>query len=717
MSKEKLVVIGNGMAGVKCVDEIIKLAPEKFKITVIGNEPHPNYNRILLSKVLQGDSSIDSIVINDWSWYDEKGIHLFTGETVTQIHSDSQYVTTLSGIRIDYDYLIIATGSSAFIPPIAGVHKSGVISFRNVEDCKTMIDYAKKYKKAAVIGGGLLGLEAARGLLNLGMETDVIHNAPYLMNRQLDRTSADMLRKELEGQGMRFWLSKETESITGLNRAKGIRFTNGSSLEADLIVISVGIRPNIELAKKSGIETNRAIVVDDYMRTSMPNVYAVGECAEHNGVAYGLVAPLYEQGKVLAGIICGEKTEPYTGSVPYAQLKVSGVEVFSVGDIQKEEADTAVQLYDGIRGTYKKVTMKDGKVRGAILFGDTAEGTSLLGLVKRGASVSELTAPSNGPYSGGQDEIAANMSDREIVCACNAVNKSAIMCAVIEDGMQTTEQVRDCTKASSSCGGCRPMVAAIVQYALRHGKDALAATASPVCSCTDVSHEMLKASIAANSFSSSNEVMKALGWKSLSGCNTCSSAIDYYLALYNPEAAKQDFSNLATRSCNDLSVGVNPDIEHGIGADEYDTRSLAKELQSYSGGLPYPSPVRAAITSSIRNRAGVLVHDIGITGAPAGWEIYAGGHSELPVKQGQLVGIAESDKLAVMLSVSCLQLYRERADYEEPLWKWVEREGIVEIREMLYDVDYRQELVDRAEASSITGKIEERLGESICGNC
>ncbi|KRE25168.1 nitrite reductase large subunit NirB [Paenibacillus sp. Soil522] len=716
MSKEKLVVIGNGMAGIKCVDEIIKLAPEKFQITVIGNEPHPNYNRILLSKVLQGDSDIESIVINDWAWYDERGIHLFTGETVTQIHSEAQYVTTLSGIRIDFDYLIIATGSSAFIPPIAGVHKSGVISFRNIEDCQTMIKYAKKYKKAAVIGGGLLGLEAARGLLNLGMETDVIHNAPYLMNRQLDRKAAEMLRKELEEQGMRFWLSKETESITGLNRAKGIRFTNGSSLEADLIVISVGIRPNIELAKKSGIETNRAIVVDDYMRTSMPNVYAVGECAEHRGVAYGLVAPLYEQGKVLASIICGEESEPYKGSVPYAQLKVSGVEVFSVGNINKEEADTAIQLYDGIRGTYKKVTMIDGKVRGAILFGDTAEGTSLLGLVKRGASISELTAPSSAADSGGLDEAAANMPDRETVCACNAVNKSAIMCAVIEDGLQTTEQVRDCTKASSSCGGCRPMVAAVVQYALRHGKEALAATAPPVCGCTDVSHEMLKASIAAHSYSNMNEVKTALGWKSISGCSICTSAIDYYSALYHSEAAKQNYSNSTDESCNDLSVGVHPDKEARIDA-KFDSRLLGRELQSYYDGLPFPSPVRAAVTSSLRNPAGVLVHDIGITGAPAGWEIYAGGHSELPVKQGQLVGIAESDNDAVMLSVSCLQLYRERADYGEPLWKWIEREGIVEIREMLFDGDYRMDLVDRAEASAITKKNEERLGESICGNC
>jgi nitrite reductase (NADH) large subunit len=289
------------------------------------------------------------------------------------------------------------------------------------------------------------------------------------------------------------------------------------------------------------------------------------------------------------------------------------------------------------------------------------------------------------------------------------------MCAVIEDGMQTTDQVRDCTKASSSCGGCRPMVTAIVQYALRHGKEALAATTPPVCGCTDVSHELLKASIADHSYSNKNEVKVALGWKSLSGCPTCTAAIQYYSELYHPEAAKQNFSNGTDESCSDLSVGVYPDKGAGIDA-EFDSRLIGQELQSSCGSLSFPSPVRAAITSSLRNPAGVLVHDIGITGAPAGWELYAGGHSELPVKQGQLVGIAETDKDAVMLSVSCLQLYRERAEYGEPLWKWIEREGIVEIREMLFDGNYQLDLVDRAEASAITKKNEERLGESICSN-
>ncbi|MCA0754304.1 nitrite reductase large subunit NirB [Paenibacillus sp. N4] len=713
MNRKKLVVIGNGMAGVKCVEEICNLAPDRFQITIFGSEPRPNYNRIMLSKVLQGDSAIDEITINDYAWYEDRGIRLFTGETVVRIQKEAGYVETQSGLRADYDYLIIATGSSAFIPPIAGINKPGVIAFRNIDDCNTMITYAKKYRKAAVIGGGLLGLEAARGLLNLGMETDVVHNAPYLMNRQLDRMSAELLRKELEGQGMRFWLSKDTESITGLTRAKGIRFSNGAALEADLIVVSVGIRPNIELARGSGIDTNRAIVVDDYMRTSVPNIFAVGECAEHRGIAYGLVAPLYEQGKVLAKTLCEEETAPYTGSVPYAQLKVSGVEVFSVGEINENDADTALQTYDGIRGTYKKVTMKNGIVSGAILFGDTTEGTSLLNLVKRQAPISALASASGSSDSQDQSELVAAMPDRETVCACNAVNKSQIMCAVLEDGLETCDQVRDRTKASSSCGGCKPMVAAIVKYALKHGKDAMLASAPPICGCTDLSHEQLKAAVAEGDFAHKEEAMLALGWRSKSGCDECGPSMEYYLSLWQPANPAAAAASGRGASPTGLSVGIVANDEHER-KEGYDSQSLGTELYHVGESLTFPVPMRAVVTSGLHNPAGVLVHDIGITGAPAGWEVYAAGHAENPVKQGQLIGIAESDEEALELSAACLQLYRERADYGEPMWKWMEKEGIIEIREMLFDSGYRKELTGRIRVVEAAAASEERFGERIC---
>lgn len=392
MGKPRLVVVGNGMAGMRCVEHICDFAPDRYEITVFGNEPHPNYNRIMLSKVLQGGTNVDDITIHDWAWYTERGISLYTGETVLRVDPGQQRIYTASGRVEPYDRLIIATGSSAFMPKIPGIHKPGVTAFRNIADCERMMEASRTYKHAAVIGGGLLGLEAARGLLNLGMEVDVIHNALYLMNRQLDASAAEMLKRELTQQGMRFLVEKRTERILGRKRAEGLQFSDGSRLGADLIVLAVGIRPNISVAEASGIRTNRAIVVDDYMQTSADHVYAIGECAEHRGIVYGLVAPLYEQARVLAMHLCGRHTEPYPGSIPYAQLKVSGVEVFSAGLIQGGDCETALQHFDGVKGTYKKVTMKNGRIAGAVLFGDTSEGTELLGYLKRRAPVSALKA-------------------------------------------------------------------------------------------------------------------------------------------------------------------------------------------------------------------------------------------------------------------------------------------------------------------------------------
>lgn len=693
MNKQKLVVIGNGMAGVRCVEEILKLDPDRFQITIFGSEPRPNYNRILLSKVLQGNSAMDEIIINDWSWYDEHGIRLYTGETVVKIDSARKIVETKSGLKAEYDALIVATGSSPFIPPIDGVRKPGVIAFRNMDDCRIMMEHAEKYRKAAVIGGGLLGLEAARGLLNLGMETDVIHNAPYLMNRQLDYMSAELLRKELEAQGMRFWLSANTESITGRSRAKGIRFASGASIEADLVIVAVGIIPNVELAKNSGIRTNRAIVVDDYMRTSVPDIYAVGECAEHRGIAYGLVAPLYEQGKVLAHLLCrpNEEGSPYTGSVPSAQLKVSGVEMFSVGEIQEQVAGTALQIYDGMKGTYKKVTMMDGVVCGAILYGDTSEANALLQLVKQNAPVSALAAQAAQQGAGNQDEQIAAMPDKETVCACNAVSKSTIMRCVIEDGLETAQQVKEKTKASGSCGGCKSMVEAIVSYAKRKGSLDSSASA-PICACTDCSHEQAKQAILQGTGGTVSQIMAALGWKRETGCDVCVPALRYYLALRTGDVSQPAEGDATGKSYIGMSVTVADDRDPASLLN-YDARTLGDELSLIGRKLAFPTKLKAVVASGLHQAAGVLVHDIGITDSPAGWQIYVAGHAENPVKQGQLLGIAESYSEALELSAACLQLYRENAEFMEPLWKWVEREGLVELRETLFDTDYRRALI------------------------
>ncbi|AYB44887.1 nitrite reductase large subunit NirB [Paenibacillus lautus] len=704
MKRKKLVVVGNGMAGIRCVEEILKLGPELFDITIFGAEPRPNYNRILLSKVLQGEHSLQDIILNDWSWYERHGIRLWTGEAVHHIDVKARCIVTLSGRREGYDALILATGSSPFVPPIPGTDKEGVISFRTVDDCTKMTEMSKVYTKAAVIGGGLLGLEAARGLLHLGMETHVVHNAPYIMNRQLDRTAANMLQRELESQGMRFHLAMDTTRIVGRTRAQGLRFIDGTRLDADVVVLAVGIRPNVELAQRSGLLTGRAILVDDYMRTSEPNIYAVGECAEHRGISYGLIAPLYEQGKVLARVICELQAEPYGGSIPYSQLKVSGVDVFSAGAISGSETETAIQQYDAVSRTYKKVIMHKGRVTGAILFGDTTEGSALLSMVKKGAAVSELI-PQEGIVSSA--EVAAQtLPDHETVCACNGVSKAEIMQAVTDRNLQSTDEVKQLTRASGSCGGCRPMVDALVKHA-RSGKRGSQRAANtpvevPVCECTKLGHSSLKQAIAhavSQGCHTISDFMLHQGWKKPGGCMACRPALRYYLEMTGTENGDEPVQK-TWHDVSDADHGLYQGVRVWMG-DTEGLRMEAAGIQRIGEWLRHrwqevslPYPVHAGVSDRLASSVSILVQGIGISASPAGWEVYLGGHADHPVREGQLIGVAEREEDVMQLVSACLQWYRQNGLYEEPLWKWVERTGVTSIREHVLDHDLQRELAE-----------------------
>lgn len=740
MSRKKLVVVGNGMAGVKCVEEIINLEPNAYEIVIYGTEPRPNYNRIMLSKVLQGEHSIQDIIMNDWTWYAERKIRLCTGETVHRIEPRDKFIETESGKRETYDILILATGSSPFIPPIPGMDKERVMSFRTIDDCTRMAKYSKEYRKAAVIGGGLLGLEAARGLLHLGMEAVVVHNAPYIMNRQLDYEAASMLQAELEAQGMSFLLNKNTQKITGRSQAQGLLFTDGSKLEAQVVIVAVGIRPNVDLARRSGIATQRAVVVDDYMRTSVPDIYAVGECAEHRGISYGLVAPLYEQGKVLARTLCGQEIPGYAGSVPYSQLKVSGVDVFSAGEISGDLLQTAVQHLDGIQGTYKKVLMQAGRIRGAILFGNTVEGTALLGLVRRGADIAELAPREDVPDPA--ETAAAALPSQDTVCACSNVTKAAILKAIQERGLETVEQVKQQTKASGSCGGCKPMVAALLKHAQRVKRDGGAdisadadaaekkSTVMPVCRCTDMGHEELKrrldvmvtadpdktrspnlesgvAPVGEKQFTS---LLKQLKWQSELGCSVCLPAVRYYAHISRliPYSVEKEL-----KTGLEHHQGIHLYSDHHISSLASSTAAgdLETQLRIMWKNAVMPSQVNIGIASGIRSPVSALVADIGLLASPAGWEIYAGGHAGHPVKEGLLLGTADSAQQAADLSSACLQWYRQTAWFDEPLWMWTERLGIMLIRETLLDTRLQHELgfireqergVDAAQAERIS---------------
>jgi nitrite reductase (NADH) large subunit len=535
VEKKKLVLVGNGMAGVRAIEEILKISEDLFDITIFGSEPHPNYNRILLSKVLQGDTEVKDITLNDWEWYEENNITLYTGETVTKINSDKMVVETEKGRVVPYDELIIATGSVPFILPIPGADKQGVTAFRDIKDTDVMLEASKKYKKAAVIGGGLLGLEAARGLLNLGMDVSVVHLAPTLMERQLDETAGRLLQKELENQGMKFLLEKATEEIYGADRVEGLKFKDGTHLEADLVVMAVGIKPNIELAKESGLSVNRGIIVNDYLQTDLPHVYSVGECAEHNGIPYGLVAPLYEQAKALAGHICGQETAPYKGSVLSTQLKVSGVEVFSAGDFMEGEDKKSLKIFDEQDGIYKKIVLKGNKIVGAVLFGDSKEGNRLFSMIKKEADISDTEKISILQPIGGEagESLVASMSADEIICGCNGVSKGAIVQAIQEKGCSSVDEIKACTSASRSCGGCKPLVADVLQLTLGSEFDASAQKES-ICGCTTLSRDEVVDEIRAKGLKHIREVMNVLDWGTEEGCSKCRPALNYYLAMVNP---------------------------------------------------------------------------------------------------------------------------------------------------------------------------------------
>jgi nitrite reductase (NADH) large subunit len=388
--KEKLVLIGNGMAGMRTIDELFKLAPDKYEITVFGAEPHGNYNRIMLSPVLAGDKTIDDIITHDIEWYERKGIKLYTNTTVKEIDRVNKLVIAEDGIIANYDKLIIATGSNPFMLPLPGRDLEGVISFRDINDVNEMIKTAKTHKKAVVIGGGLLGLEAANGLRIQGMDVTVVHRSESLMNMQLDADAAALMQTELEATGLKFLMNHDTEALTGNGRVEKIRFKDGTEIEADLVVMAVGVRPNIELVKASGILCERGILVDDTMQTYTPNIYAVGECVQHRTLTFGLVAPLFEQAKVCANHLAEMGISIYLTAPTATKLKVTGINLFSAGDFLGDEDSEVLTYRDESRFVYKKLVLNNNKIIGTVLYGDTQDGNWYFSMLSEQKDISAI---------------------------------------------------------------------------------------------------------------------------------------------------------------------------------------------------------------------------------------------------------------------------------------------------------------------------------------
>lgn len=548
MKKMKLVVVGNGMAGIRSIEELLKLDRGLYDITVFGSEPHPNYNRILLSPVLTGEQTLQDIILNDRGWYEEHGITLYTNSTVTQIHRARKEVASDDGKTARYDRLLLATGSKPFMLPVPGTDLEGVITFRDIRDVNLMIEAASRLKKAVVIGGGLLGLEAANGLASRGMQVSVVHLGASLLDRQLDGPSAALLQASLRNRGLDFLMERQTEAILGNEHGavRGIRFKDGSELATDLVVMAVGIRPNTDLADAAGIYTDRGIVVNDTLQTYDPSIYAVGECVSHRGMAYGLVAPLFEQAKVAANHLALHGIGRYTGSTTSTKLKVTGIDVFSAGEFMGGAGTEAITLADPTGGVYKKLVIRDDKLIGACLYGDTVDGAWYFRLIREGKSIGELREHlmfgegSIGDTGHSGENSIAGMPDSTEICGCNGVCKGAIVKAIREKGLFTVDEIKKHTKAASSCGSCTGLVEQILINCIGGAADIKPKSEKAVCACADYTHGELRKAIREQHLTSIPETMRFLEWRSPDGCATCRPALNYYLMSTWPGEARDD---------------------------------------------------------------------------------------------------------------------------------------------------------------------------------
>jgi nitrite reductase (NADH) large subunit len=552
LTRQRLVVVGNGMAGIRTLEELLKIAPGLYDITVFGAEPHPNYNRILLSPVLAGEQTVEQIILNPWSWYAEHGITLHSGRVVTAIDRVRRVVRSADGLEAGYDRLLLATGSLPFMLPVPGRELRGVVAYRDIADTQAMIEAAARHTHAVVIGGGLLGLEAANGLRARGMHVSVVHLMPWLMERQLDETAAGLLQRSLEQRGLHFELQAHTDSLLGdaAGRVCAVRLKDGRELPAQLVVMAAGIRPHTALAESAGLLCQRGVVVDDTLQTvTDPRIYAVGECASHRGVAYGLVAPLFEQGKVCATHLAQFGIGRYSGSQVSTKLKVTGIDLFSAGNFQGGEGCEDIVLSDPVGGVYKKLVIQGNKLVGACLYGDTVDGSWYFKLMRERRSVGDIrdklmfgqnfTVSNIGDVGHQGHARAAAMADDDEVCGCNGVSKGAICKAIKDKGLFTLDEVRKHTKASASCGSCTGLVEQLLMFTA--GGDYSAAPGlKAMCGCTELGHQAVRDAIRERRLLTIADVQSTLGWRTPDGCASCRPALNYYLVSTWPKEAQDD---------------------------------------------------------------------------------------------------------------------------------------------------------------------------------
>ncbi|MCO1964013.1 NAD(P)/FAD-dependent oxidoreductase [Pseudomonas aeruginosa] len=715
MKKIKLVMVGNGMAGVRTLEELLKLNSDFYDITVFGAEPHPNYNRILLSPVLAGEQTFEEIVLNDLNWYAENGIKLLLDRKVVQIDRVRRRVVAADGSEAEYDRLLLATGSVPFILPIPGNRLQGVIGYRDIADTQAMIDCARTHSHAVVIGGGLLGLEAANGLKQRGMDVTVVHLSDWLLERQLDRTAGKLLQGALEARGIRFRLNTQTQELmdNGSGRVCAVQFNDGDVIPADLVVMAAGIRPNTELAESAGIPCNRGILVNDTLQTYDPRIYAVGECANHRGIAYGLVAPLFEQAKVCANHLAHLGYARYQGSVTSTKLKVTGIDLFSAGDFIGGEGSETITLSDPIGGVYKKLVIKDDVLVGACLYGDTADGGWYFRQIRENHNVAQ-----------------------------------------IRDHLMFGENALGDVGHQGQAADVKPK------------------SEKAICGCSDLNHGQIRKAIREHRLTSLDAVMRFMDWKTPNGCATCRPALNYYLISTWPGEAKDDpQSRLINERAHaniqkDGTYSVVPRMWGGVTnaaelrriadvADKYqvpmvkvtggqridllgvkkdDLPAIWKDLDMPSGhaygksirtvktcvgsefcrfgtqnstqlgidlehdlfNMWSPHKVKLAVSGCPRNCAEAGIKDVGIIGVDSGWEMYIGGNGGIKTEVAEFFVKLKTAEEVREYNGAFLQLYREEAFYLERTVHYLQRVGMEHIRKaVVEDAENRKALNDR----------------------
>lgn len=539
---QKLIVIGAGMATGRALEHLVETDPAAYDITLFNAEPRGNYNRIMLSPVLAGDKSYAEIVTHDDAWYTDTGISCRFGERIIDIDRAAKTVTAENGDVLPYDKLLFGTGSNPFIIPLPGHDLNGVIAYRDLEDTERMMALGPQ-NKAVVIGGGLLGLEAAAGMAARGVDVTVVHIMDHLMERQLDEAAGYLLRKALVDKGITIKCAANSREILGENgHVTALRLDDGSDLPCDLLVMAVGIRPNIALADQCGLAVGKGIHVDDQMTTSDKDVLAVGECVEHDGAIFGLVAPLYDQAKVVAQTLMG-LTAQFMQKELSTKLKVTGCDLFSAGDFADGETREDIVFRDPARGVYRRLVIENARIIGAVMYGDTADSNWFFGLIRDKTDISDMreTLIFGPAFQGGAptdplSAVAALPRDAEI-CGCNGICKGTIEDAIAA-GATELSAVRAVTKASGSCGTCTGLVEQVLAVSL--GDDFVIPAAQSICGCTDMSHEDVRRMIKSQALKSMAAVWQECGWKTSCGCHVCRPALNFYLLADWPLAYQDD---------------------------------------------------------------------------------------------------------------------------------------------------------------------------------